>query len=127
MIEKSQAMDILVASCPSFHAQWTTHQSEWGNEVLYCAAGDFASHLLDVYQANGESSFPKVAIAIERLFTEGVPWVREFAAIGVLEGVQNGWLNRGENPEVFGAHLLPKSRQRWEGLNAFWSGNEQKA
>lgn len=126
MIEKSQAMDILVASCPSFQAQWTTHLSEWGNEVLYTAAGDFASHLLDVYHANGESVFPNVAIAIERLFTDGVPWVREFATVGVLEGVQNCWSNRGESPETFGAHLLPKSRQSWDELNAFWSGSQKK-
>ncbi|TXH88270.1 MAG: hypothetical protein E6Q78_11755 [Rhodoferax sp.] len=126
MIEKSGAMEILVASCPSFQSKWASHLAEWGNDVLYSAAGDFASHLLDVYRANGETSFPKIAVAIERLMTEGVPWVREFAAVGVLEGVQNCWLNHGEDPEIFGAHLLPKGRQSWEALNAFWLGSEKK-
>lgn len=108
-------------SCPSFGPLWVTHIAEWGNDVLYIAAGEFAAHLLAIYRAGGEASFQPVAFAVERLHIEGSPWVKEFATAGVLEGVQNVWANRGENPEHFGAHLLPTSRRAWDSLNVAWS------
>lgn len=124
MIEQSQAMEVLVKSCPSFRPLWAAHLAEWGNDVLYIAAGEFAGHLLTVYRAGGDSPFPHVALAVEHLHIDGSPWVKEFATVGVLEGVQNVWANRGEDPEHFGAHLLPESRRAWDALNTFWRGEK---
>ena len=122
MIEQSDAMEVLVASCPSFRGEWNAHLTEWGNDVLYVAAGAFAEHLLAMNVSGSLSSFPAVAASIERLCNEGAPWVKEFATVGVLEGIQNVWANAGTDPESFGRYLMPESRVRWESLNAFWSG-----
>jgi len=122
MIEQHEAMSLLVEACPSFTEEWLEHLQELGNESLYVAAGSFARHLLSLYQASNLSSFPAVAAAIERLHTEGSPWVKEFATIGVLEGVQNVWSHSPTDPERFALFLLPESQGWWRGLNSFWSG-----
>jgi hypothetical protein len=122
MIDQIDSMPLLVTACPSFEAAWSEHQAEYGSEVLYVAAGAFAHHLLELHNSNATSTFPAVATAIERLHVEGTPWVREFATVGVLEAVQNVWVNSGTDPEEFGRHLGPASRHWWEGLNNFWRG-----
>jgi hypothetical protein len=127
MIDQSETMEILVTSCPSFRGEWNAHCSEWGNDVLYVAAGAFAEHLLAMYASGASSSFPAVAESIERLCNEGAPWVKEFVTVGVLEGIQNVWANAGTDPESFGRYLMPESRARWESLNTFWSGKVANA
>jgi len=121
MIEKSQAFEVLVESCPSFSPRWAAHRAEWGDDMLYVAAGEFAEHLLAIYIAGDQTHLDRAAAAIERLHTEGSPWVRDLAIAGVLEGVQNVWGNCGEDPEEFGKLLPPSSREAWNALNASWS------
>lgn len=125
MIEQSQAMEILVESCPSFTSAWEAHTAKWGHDVLYAAAGDFAGHLLEIHRTGDRSQFARVVSALERLLLEGSPSVRDLATVGVLEGVQNFWANAGEDPEHFGIHLLPTSRRAWDSLNSFWSGDRK--
>jgi len=123
MIEQTDAFPLLVGACPSFEDRWLEHLRENGNDLPYIAAGSFADHLLSLQQADDQSSFPAVAAAIERLHTEGSPWVKEFATIGILEGIQNVWSNNSCDPEVFGTFLFPESQSWWRGLKNFWSGN----
>jgi len=88
------------------------------------AAGELAHHLLERYRAGDPSCFPRLALAIERLMDDGSPWVQEFAVIGVLEAVQNVWLDGDANPDIFGMHLGPVSLSHWDQLKDFWSGRE---
>lgn len=118
-------MEILVESCPSFSSVWEAHIAEWGHDVLYVAAGDFAGHLLEIHRTGDRFQLARVVSALERLFLEGSPSVRDLATVGVLEGVQNFWANAGEDPEHFGIHLLPASRRAWDSLNSFWSGDRE--
>ncbi len=122
MIEQKEVMPLLIEACPSFRDEWLEHLQEHGNELLYVAAGAFAQHLLSLYQAGNLSSFPATASVMERLHTEGSPWVKEFATIGILEGIQNVWSHSPTDPEQFATFLLPESRRWWQGLNNFWSG-----
>lgn len=115
-------MEILVESCPSFEPVWAAHLAEWGNDVLYIAAGEFAAHLLAIHRSKDSAQLSCVAAAIERLLIEGAPSVKNLATAGILESAQNLWANSGENPEYFGSFLLPASRRAWEELNAAWSG-----
>lgn len=115
-------MPLLVEVCPSFRASWEGHLREYGNDVLYVAAGDLAHHLLSQHSSNDMSSFPAVAAAVEQLLVDGSLWVKEFVTIGVLESVQNVWGNNGVDPEIFASHLGPEGMQQWKALNNFWSG-----
>jgi hypothetical protein len=123
MIEPAQAMPLLVEACPSFGEEWQQHLQEHGNELLYIAAGTFADHLWTLFENGDLSSFPAVAAAIEHLHVEGSPWVREFATIGLLEGIQNVWLNKKADPDGFARFLHPESHRWWRGLDKFWSGD----
>jgi hypothetical protein len=58
----------------------------------------------------------------QRLHVEGSPWVREFATIGILEGIQNVWSHSAIDPDVFFPFLGSESQRWWKGLNAFWQG-----
>lgn len=127
MIEQYEAMPLLVEACPSFSDAWLEHLQENGNELLYVAAGSFAHHLLSLCQENKLSSFPAIAAAIERLHTEGSPWVKEFATVGILEGIQNVWSHSPIDPDRFSFFLLPESQRWWKSLNNFWSGKASHA
>ena len=122
MIEQQQAMAVIVEACPSFSGAWEEHVREYGNDVLYVAAGSLASHLLSLHLANETECFLAVGQAIERLHTEGSAWVKEFATVGILEGVQNVWSNNGADPEHFHRYLGNESKIWWQSLNDFWSG-----
>jgi hypothetical protein len=122
MIEPQDAMPLLVAACPSFSREWEEHVQENGYDLQYVAAGAFARHLLSLYESKDVAVFSAVAAAIERLHVEGSPWVREFATIGVLEGVQNVWSHSQVRPEEFFVFLGPEGKRWWRGLNEFWSG-----
>lgn len=122
MIEQTEAMQILVDACPSFEDHWKQHVEAYGNDVLYVAAGTLAAHLLERFQAGDTEEFSAIGTAIEKLHTEGTPWVREFATVGVLEGIQNVWGRSTTSSEAFAAFLGPKSQSWWRALNKFWSG-----
>jgi hypothetical protein len=116
VITQKQIIPMLTEACPSFQND---------EELVYVALGDFARHLLALYQDQKITSFPAVARVIERLHIEGDGEVKETATIGLLEGIQNVWGNNEVDPELFTAHLLPESRKWWDELNAFWRGERR--
>jgi hypothetical protein len=122
VIESTQVLELLVKACPTFGAARDEHLAEWGNDMLYLAAGAFARHLLEIECSGSTLSFPNVGLAIERMQVEGTHEVQELATIGVLEGIQNNWEHGGVNPEKFVVYLGPEGRSWWQGLNNFWSG-----
>ena len=113
---------MLVQACPTFAAVRDEHVAEYGNDVLYVAAGEFARHLLTLQLGDATSCFVQVGATIERMHTDGTPEVKELATIGILEGIQNVWGHSSVNPEEFLHYLGPESRSWWQGLNNFWSG-----
>lgn len=123
MIEKLEAMPILLEACPSFEGTWQEHLSDYGDDLQSVAAGAFAQHLLDLFKNKAVSEFPAVGAALERLLIDGSPFVRELAIVGVLEGIQNSWSNNQVDPECFFPYLGLESANAWKGLNRFWSGN----
>jgi hypothetical protein len=116
MITAKQVIPMLSEACHSFRST---------EDLLYIALGNFARHLLELYQHQETDSFPAVARVIEQLHTEGDGEVREAATIGLLEDIQNVWANNRVDPELFGTHLLPESRKWWDELNAFWRGERR--
>lgn len=123
MIEQNEAMQVLIDACPSFADSWGKHLDEYGSDLLYIAAGEFASHLLHLQQAQTTSEFGPTGRAIERLHVEGSSWVREFATIGILESIQNVWSHSTIDPNAFLPFLGCESQRWWKGLNAFWKGD----
>ena len=122
MITKDRVMPLLLQACPSFQSAWQRHVGTEGEDSLYVSLGNFAEHLLELYQKNHTEEFPAVADAIERIHVEGDQCVREAATVGLLEGIQNVWPNKGVDPELFYPFLRPQSAKLWQSLNDFWQG-----
>lgn len=119
MINKNQLPTLLIKACPSFKAVLDGSDDQ---ELHYMVAGDFARHLLDLYTAQQLEEFSKVAELIEDLHINGDEYVKEYATIGILEGIQNVWGNHGSDPEKFAPFLLPVNLKYWHSLNRFWNG-----
>ena len=113
---------MLVDACPTFADARDAHVAEYGNDVLYVAAGEFAHHLLALQLGDATSCFAEVGATIERMHTDGTPEVKELATIGILEGIQNVWGHSSVSPDEFLQYLGPESHSWWQGLNTFWSG-----
>jgi hypothetical protein len=122
VIETNQVLEILVQACPTFEVARDEHLAEYGNDVLYVAAGEFARHLLSLQQEGANLCFAQVGETIERMHTDGTPEVKELATIGILEGIQNVWGHSNVSTEEFLQYLGPESRSWWQSLNNFWSG-----
>lgn len=122
MIEQTEAMQVLVNACPSFQELWRAHVDENGDDLPYVAAGEFAHHLLNLYQEGNFAALVAAGAAIDRLHSEGTSAVQEFATIGVLEAIQNVWSHSATSPDAFLPYLGPSSQGWWNGLNKFWSG-----
>lgn len=92
-------------------------------DLPYVVLGEFARFVIDIFESGYETEWIKANQLIELLHTDGDPYVREAATIGLLEGIQNSWQDRGAIPHAFEASLLPESRRWWDSLNGFWSGS----
>jgi hypothetical protein len=122
MINKDDITALWLGACPSFGTAFAASCAEHGDELLYVHAGAFARHLLALHRSRQRDEFPAVAAFIERLCTEGDHEVREFAVIGILEGIQNVWSQAGVSPDEFLPFLQPVSAAAWHSLNRFWAG-----
>ncbi len=122
MIQQAEVMPLLLEACPGFSEAWAEHLRENGNDLLYVAAGNFATHLLSLHESGQMSPLAAAGAVIEQLHINGSPWVKEFATVGLLEGVQNVWSHSKTDPECFRQFLGPESQRWWVGLNRFWSG-----
>jgi hypothetical protein len=121
MITKEQVMPLLINACPSFSKRWEEHQAFYRDEeLLYVDLGEFASHLVELQEANRTEEFQAIFDIIERMHLEGNDYVKEAATIGLLEGIQNVAGNSGVEAEQFVKHLKPESAKRWRELNDFW-------
>lgn len=127
MIGKDEMMGVLVEACPSFAPHWRAFLDEWQDDSdppLYIALGNLARHLIGMLERGETTTFPAVFATVERLHREGDPFVKEAAAVGLLEDLQNVNLHRSTHPEQFREFLGPWSRRWWGKLYRFWEHGE---
>jgi hypothetical protein len=121
MIQVQEVMPMLLVACPSFSERWQEHVEEYGNDVFYVASGSFAHHIVACYEDGVLSSFAQTAEVIENLCVNGSPQSRELVIVGLLEGIQNVWGNKYDEPNFFEKYLQPESLRCWRELNRFWN------
>jgi hypothetical protein len=124
MIPRSEVMPMLLAACPSFGSAWDAYCAEDMYEagLLYIDLGEFARHVIALWQAGQTEELAPVFDAIERLHLEGDDFVREAATIGFLEDLQNNAEHAAIDPEVFRPYLGSESVRWWAALHRFWAG-----
>ena len=127
MITKDQMVPMILEACPSFTKKFEEFEEDWKGEdeeaPLYILLGDLAEHIVYLHQSNTVKEFPSLFRVIEQFHTEGDPYVREAATIGILEDIQSIALNNGLNPEKLSPYLLSESLIWWHKLNQFWDGD----
>ncbi|HRJ10122.1 MAG TPA: hypothetical protein PK490_17125 [Prosthecobacter sp.] len=122
-MNKANIVSLWLEACPSFRTAFVESCTENGSELLYLHAAAFARHLLELQRLEKTNEFGAVAIFIEGLHTDDDPATREFATIGILEGIQNVWGHSEVSPNEFLPYLLPASAAAWRKLDQFWSGD----
>jgi hypothetical protein len=125
VITREEVMPLLLEACPSFREHWETDAEEWGRDeergrLYYIDSGELAAHLVKLVKATKTTEFPAIFDVIERFLVEGDEYVKELAAVGYLENIQNHADHAGIDPELFVRHLKPESRKAWDELNIFW-------
>ena len=149
-------LPLLVEACPSFRRAYEQFVEEWRDYVpapiedfppssrevvrraravlkphygelpLYLALTDLARHLIAMLERGETGSFTEIFSLVERLIIEGDDYVRDAAAVGLLEDLQNGGLHHQTKPEDFEPYLLPVSASKWQWLNDLWAGKYSK-
>lgn len=122
MITKLDIPALWLSACPSFGPAYAESCADYGEALIYVHAGDFARHLWSLHRTQQQAEFPAVAACIESLLTEGDHFTREFATIGILEGIQNVSSHTDGSPDEFASFLKPVSAAAWRSLNQFWAG-----
>jgi hypothetical protein len=118
----------LLAACPSFEVPWATYRadSHFDSGLVYLHLGEFARHLIALWQAERVAELTHAFGAVEQLHVGGDDFVREAATIGLLEALQNNAEHSGLDPEVFRRFLGPESARWWGALNRFWAGESPR-
>ena len=124
MIQRSDVMPMLLAACPSFGPAWDAYRADDTYEVglLYIDLGEFARHVVTLWQAGQTEELAPAFDTVERLQLEGDDFVREAATIGLLEGLQNNAEHAGVDAKVFRQYVGPESARWWAALDRFWAG-----
>jgi hypothetical protein len=114
-------MELLVSVCPSFAEKWEEYKASvpWGRELVYLDISAFASHVGDLVESRSLHELPAVFTVVERFITEGEPYVREAAVVGVLEDLR----------DVDEEHLLPyfgsETAKWWREMKEFFAGRRR--
>lgn len=124
MIKKVEMMTPLLEACPSFRPKWREFLDEWEDQgedlPLYLALADLARHVIALHESGDEAALRKTFSVVERWHLEGDSYVREAAAIGFLEDLQNENLHTTTTPKDFERLLGPESMRWWRKVYDFW-------
>ena len=115
---------LLVEASPGFDPMWREFQSEWTSDQerpYYLALGNFARHMSSLMCAAEDATLHRIFDTVECLLVEGDDYVKQAAAIGLLEDLQNTNLHKGSTPEQFVSYLRPQSLRWWKKIDEFWT------
>jgi hypothetical protein len=127
MIQKADISCLLLEACPSFAPTWQEFVEQWKAEPeppLYLALADFSRHVISLLARNDIGRFPAIFSVIERMHIEGDSYVKEAAAVGLLESLQNTNLHESTEPDQFRCYLGEASEKWWDKLYDFWENGK---
>lgn len=125
---KHEAFQLLLDSCPDFRSLFQEACIRFYGENppeavnTYAEVGWLMAYLIDMARQQQTECFPSVFALIENLLLEGSYDVQTWAAVGVLEGVQNQVSHTDLGYGVFEPWLGPETRKAWDALIEAWGG-----
>ena len=90
-------------------------------EIPYVAIGSFNKFVIDQFKNNNKELIKKLFAYIEELYISKSGKVREFATIGILEGIQNMMGDNNLNTNEIERFLGIESKKWWIQLNKLWN------
>ena len=111
-------MSLLLKACPSFKRPWESIVKKRSTRLIYVSFGEFAKHLLQLYQRGNIEEFNDVANVIEALYLHGTDYVISATTGGLLETIRNIWIYHQADPQFFARYLKPVSARHWHSLQA---------
>lgn len=114
----------LRTACPSYAGSWL---SDVGSPPgPYVDVGAFASHLVDLLEADATSEFPDIFGTVERLLNEGDDGVQYLVTFGLIEDLQNISSNRHDWPFAarFRGWLGASTMNAWDRVHALWGTSD---
>jgi hypothetical protein len=124
VVEKSQAVERLVAACSGFKDAWQAHREQWKGEPAgdYNDLGVLAQWVVDRMAAGDHDCFAMLFSELEALLSNASPELRDLLVVGFLEDIQNVSTNRDIDPDVVLPFLGRESRRGWFDLIRLWHG-----
>jgi len=122
---EADVMPRLVAEFPGFRPRWEKHLESWEGEPAgnYNDITQFVYFVVRDLYPNGKTEEVQHAFDLmEYLLKNGNNGVQELVVIGFLEDLQNLASRQAFGKEAFVPFLGPKSREAWDELERFWSG-----
>ena len=128
MIERAEMMEPMLSACPSFRSTWDEFVAEWKDREqglpYYLVLSDLVRHLVAMLERRDTAQFDAIFDVVERWHTEGDPYVRAAATIGLLEDLQNTNFYTIASPTDFKPYLREQSTRWWDKVERFWATGE---
>ncbi len=118
-------MPRLVAEFPAFRPRWDKHLEYWEGKPAgyYNDITEFVYFVVrDLYPSGQIEEVHRALDMMEDLLKNGSSAVQELVVIGFFEDLQNLASRQAFGKEAFIPFLGPKSREAWDELERFWSG-----
>jgi len=122
---EADVMPRLVAEFPAFRPRWDKHLEYWEGipAGYYNDITQFVYFVVrDLYPSGKIEEVQRALDVMEDLLNNGSKAVRELVVIGFLEDLQNLASGQAFGKEAFIPFLGSKSREAWDELERFWSG-----
>jgi hypothetical protein len=116
MIHEDQIVPMLLEACHGFRPRWEAHVAYWGDDAcgIYIDLSEFAHYLVDTYETGDHLEIESAFDLLERLLVDGDSQTCEFAALGIIETLQNCGADK------FVPYLKPRSKEVWSEIELGW-------
>lgn len=125
-ISKEAMFPPILENFPRFKPMWDQFQKDWDEEAdkpYYILLGNLAQLVVEDLSSGDMESCESVLRVAEDWLVHGEAYVKEAAATGFLEGIQNIAGNQGVDTTPILTLLGPESKKRWNQLNQYWNGD----
>jgi hypothetical protein len=122
MIQEHEMIPMLLDACPGFRPRWEEHLAYWKGEPagLYIDLAKFVHYLVAAYEEGLTPVLESAFETLERFLVDGDSSVQEYAALGIIETLQNVASHQPYTAAVFVPFLKPKSLSEWSAINQGW-------
>ena len=124
MITRESMIQPMLAASPEFEPTWRAFLAEWNEDPhgppIYLLLSDLARHISQLVDRGESTTLRLVFDVIESWHTDGDPYVKEAASVGLLEDLQNTNLVAKSAQAACIKLLGPESLKSWQQVEEFW-------